>query len=320
MCAAALATGALLTSAGVAAAAPQPTVTQVQQKLTRLLSQQDQAVQQYDQSAQALTRARHQLTALHSQESRQHAQFMATRKKIAQLAAAAYETGTLSSAGALLTSANPQVVISQAGLLTHLKSDQAIRVSKLITTARQLTAAEQGAARTALAVQQMMKQQAAWKKTIAASVARQRTLLAQMTPQQQTAMMGAGTTSAVYTGTTATQAGKAVAFAYSQLGKPYLYGGTGPGAWDCSGLVQAAWGSAGVSIPRTTYDQWASLPHVPLSELQLGDLVYFDGYGHVAIYVGGGYIIDAPTTGSFVEKIPLNSYWYATMQDGAARP
>ena len=104
----------------------------------------------------------------------------------------------------------------------------------------------------------------------------------------------------------------------AQLGKPQ-WGATGPGSYDCSGLVQAAWASAGVSIPRTTYAQWAALPHISTSALEPGDLLYFDGVGHVAIYVGGGNIIDAPQTGQDVQKIPLAG-WYKSTLVGAARP
>ena len=130
-------------------------------------------------------------------------------------------------------------------------------------------------------------------------------------PQQQAVVsnsIGANGSSAPqhYAGPTGTQADEAVAFAYDQLGCPYVYGGTGPChmGFDCSGLAQAAWASAGVQIPRDSYEQWAALPHVPLSSIEPGDLLIYDGEGHVAMYVGGGYIIDAPQTGENVEKIP----------------
>ncbi|MBO0775151.1 MAG: C40 family peptidase, partial [Actinobacteria bacterium] len=165
-------------------------------------------------------------------------------------------------------------------------------------------------------------QLAAQKASLAKVIARQKTILASLTAQQQaTATVGVGgSTSGTYTGTTSTQAGKAVAFAYAQLGKPYAYGGTGPDSYDCSGLVMAAWAAAGVSIPRDTYSQWASLPHVPMSSIQPGDLIFFDGEGHVGIYVGGNMIIDAPQPGQSVEKVSLSSSWYASTVDGAARP
>jgi cell wall-associated NlpC family hydrolase len=102
-----------------------------------------------------------------------------------------------------------------------------------------------------------------------------------------------GTTS----GTSAAQA--AVAFAKAQIGKPYLYGGNGPAAFDCSGLTSQAYLHAGISIPRTADEQWKGLPHVSLSALHVGDLIAFGynaGYAdHVAIYVGGGMIIDTST-------------------------
>ena len=143
-------------------------------------------------------------------------------------------------------------------------------------------------------------------------------------PQQQTVAgnsIGAGgTTTAAYTGPTSTQAERAVAFAYAQLGKPYQWGATGPGSYDCSGLAQAAWAAAGVAIPRDTYEQWAALPHISSSAIQPGDLLYYDGIGHVAMYVGNGYIIDAPQTGMDVQKIPMGTGWYAANFVGAARP
>jgi cell wall-associated NlpC family hydrolase len=242
------------------------------------------------------------------------------RTQIAQLASTAYENGTMTSAGAMLTASNPRTVIAQAALISHLSTDQATVMRQLITTARQLTAAQQAAARTEAAVATLAKQQLARKKTVAASVAKQRSLLATLTTQQQASVLATGTTTGTYTGSTSTQAGQAVSFAYAQLGKPYVYGATGPSSYDCSGLVEAAWASAGVSIPRTTYDQWAALPHVPMSAIQPGDLIFFDGEGHVAIYVGGNMIIDAPQPGQNVEKVSLSSSWYASTVDGAARP
>jgi cell wall-associated NlpC family hydrolase len=146
-------------------------------------------------------------------------------------------------------------------------------------------------------------------------------------PQQQAVQTnsvgGNGSSAPVpYTGPTSTQAGKAVAFAYAQLGCPYVYGGTGPcpRGFDCSGLAQAAWAAAGVSIPRDSYEQWGSLPHVSVSAMEPGDLLIFDAEGHVAIYVGGGYMIDAPRTGLNVERIPVSTSWYAATLDGVVRP
>lgn len=75
-----------------------------------------------------------------------------------------------------------------------------------------------------------------------------------------------------------------------------------------------------VSIPRDTYQQWAALPHIAASAIEPGDLLFYEGLGHVAMYVGNGQIIDAPRTGLTVERLPMNTSWYASTFVGAARP
>jgi peptidoglycan DL-endopeptidase CwlO len=322
--AAMLAAGVLVTSAGAAGAAPKPTISQVQQKLSKLTSLEDQAVQLYDQAAQIQASATQRLALINRTVSADSAQFQSMRTEIAQIASTAYESGNLGSGsiGPLLTSANPQAVMSQASALLQLSGARGAEMKRFIAVARQLTTSRRAARRTETAVTAVGKRALALKKSAAAAVAGQKTLLAQLTTQQQAAVSvgTGGTTSGTYTGPTTTQAEKAIAFAYGQLGKPYLWGGTGPGSYDCSGLVEAAWASAGIAIPRTTYDQWATLPHVPLSNLQPGDLLFFDGIGHVSIYVGGNMFIDAPRTGEFVQKVSLSSGWYASTLVGAARP
>jgi peptidoglycan DL-endopeptidase CwlO len=118
----------------------------------------------------------------------------------------------------------------------------------------------------------------------------------------------------------------AIAFARAQLGKPYLWGGTGPDAYDCSGLVQAAWTKAGVPIDRTSQDQWATLPHVTAGQLRPGDLVFYTGYlapgeappGHVAMYIGGGQMIEAYATGYPIRVTGLRSGAWGYARPGGA--
>ncbi len=101
----------------------------------------------------------------------------------------------------------------------------------------------------------------------------------------------------------ATKADKALAFARGQIGKPYVWGATGPGSYDCSGLTQAAWKAAGVALPRTTYDQVKAGTTVPLAQAQPGDLVFFyDDITHVGLYIGNGKMIHAPKPGTFVRE------------------
>ena len=102
-----------------------------------------------------------------------------------------------------------------------------------------------------------------------------------------------------------------IAFAEQQLGKPYLWGGTGPDAFDCSGLVMAAYRSAGIMIPRTSEIQWTWGPRVTASQVEPGDLVFFAGAdgtvqspGHVGLVIGGGKMIEAFATGFPIRIAP----------------
>ena len=105
----------------------------------------------------------------------------------------------------------------------------------------------------------------------------------------------------------------AISFALAQLGKPYQWGATGPGAYDCSGLVYAAYAAAGIRIARTTFQWRQDGPHVPLSQIEPGDLLFSAGSdgtssnpGHVVMYLGGGEIIQAPESGEDVQVDPLS--------------
>ncbi len=99
------------------------------------------------------------------------------------------------------------------------------------------------------------------------------------------------------------RAQQAIQFAEAQLGKPYVYAATGPDSYDCSGLTMRAWEAAGVSMPHYSGAQYAMFPHVPLDQLQPGDLVFrgSGGSDHVMLYIGGGLVIAAPHTGDHVK-------------------
>ncbi|MFG2880517.1 NlpC/P60 family protein [Streptomyces sp. NPDC048337] len=125
------------------------------------------------------------------------------------------------------------------------------------------------------------------------------------------------------TGTPTAAGGAALTYAAAQIGKPYVWGAEGPGAFDCSGLTSQAWAHAGRSIPRTSQEQWAQLPKVPLDQLRPGDLVvYFPKATHVALYVGQGKVIQAPRPGAKVKVSPLaaNPLLGAVRPDPAGTP
>lgn len=93
---------------------------------------------------------------------------------------------------------------------------------------------------------------------------------------------------------------EAVVLARQELGKPYVWGGTGPAVFDCSGLVRYVWAKLGVILPHSTYSQWRYGTPVSYKDLREGDTVFFNGLGHEAMYVGGGYVIEAPHSGATV--------------------
>ncbi|HTQ89186.1 MAG TPA: NlpC/P60 family protein [Streptosporangiaceae bacterium] len=311
-----------------AGAAPQPTVGQVQARINQLTSQFDRISQQLDQASSQLSAAQSRLSQVRLRLDHANSQFQAAQAGMAQTAAAAFEdSGAMSIAG-VLTSGDPSMVLQRGSLLMELSGNRNAQTRQLLTSASQLAGVEQEMQRTEAGIAGLKQQLAAHKSSLGKLIGTQNAILASLTVPERQAVtnnsLGANGSSAPqrYTGPTTTQAQKAVAFAYAQLGCPYVYGGTGPcqRGYDCSGLAQAAWAAAGVQIPRDSYEQWAALPHVPLSSIEPGDLLIYNGEGHVAIYVGGGYIIDAPHTGLNVEKIPESTPWYASTLDGVLRP
>ena len=107
-----------------------------------------------------------------------------------------------------------------------------------------------------------------------------------------------------------TTAESVLAYAKNYLGVPYVYGGTTPGGFDCSGFVQYVYRNFGINLPRVTYDQMSVGVPVSTDNLQIGDLLFFRGGGHVGIYAGNGTYIHAPRTGRTVSIDPLNREVY----------
>ncbi|MEO3871473.1 C40 family peptidase [Nonomuraea sp. B12E4] len=151
------------------------------------------------------------------------------------------------------------------------------------------------------------------------------------TAQAETTSDSARTSTAAVASTAATsstarvarqkaKARKAVAVAKNQIGDPYRYGGTGPGSFDCSGLVQFAWRKAGVKLPRVASSQFVrTRTKISWRNLQPGDLLFFSGLGHVGMYVGKGRMIHSPRTGERVRIEKLDG-WRRSSFVGAVRP
>ncbi len=281
------------------------------------------AGQVYDQQEQAYAQLQQKINALQNEISSQNAEIAKLDATIGAQAAAQYRNGGVSETLELTLSASPttyldkvsgenEIAAQEAEQLKTLKSDQA-SLKQEQALAAQLTKQQQAA----LAAAQQAKQQSE------ELVQQAKSLVAELTPAEQEQMdIGSGGAWTHYSGVLPVATGRAaiaVAYAEAQLGKPYMVGGNGPEYYDCSGLTQEAWKAAGVSIPRTSYTQFDSLPHISESQLQPGDLIFFEpnseGPGHVAIYIGNGMYIQATRPGSYVQWASLNpsSFYYGNM-------
>jgi peptidoglycan DL-endopeptidase CwlO len=322
--AAVLGAGLLLAIPSSAGAAPAPTITQVEKKIRQLQVQGDQLGQQYDQVKQELATTKQRLILVRKQLSIEDGQFARLRTQIASIAVTEYEDGNLNSSLTLLTTRSPQAILNQSSILEQLSESNNAEIGQFLAAARQLASTQEVASRTVTGIEELERSLNQRSDTLNKMLSKQNALLAELTPVQQTQLGGGtetGTNKVKYTGPTSSQADKAVQFAYDQVGCPYVYGGTGPCAegFDCSGLTMMSWAAAGVSIPRTSYEQWDDLPHVSLNDVEPGDILVFFDAGHVALYVGNGKFIQAPQP---TQDVQVVTYQGANTPgiDGAVRP
>jgi cell wall-associated NlpC family hydrolase len=313
-----------------AVAAPRPTPESVRAKVNDLYRQAEQATESYDGAKQKADTAGAAVSALQDELARKTAQLNSTRDALGTIAAAQYRSGSLDPTLQLVLSASPATYLEQAGTLDQLGDRQ---TSALIQLAEQRRGIEQTRAEAngkLATLRAAQAQLAAHKKTVESKLRQAQSLLTSLTPPQRAAVNasdGGSTSDAATRSTTrvplnsepapSARAAQAVAFAYRALGSPYVWGATGPSSYDCSGLTQAAWRAAGVSLPRTTYTQINAGTRVPESELRPGDLVFFySGVSHVGLYIGNGQMIHAPHPGASVQIAPISEMPFA----GATRP
>ncbi len=211
-----------------------------------------------------------------------------------QLAIARHEQEHLVAVRAAAKQSIESKIAQQQRLYGSIKGE----IARLVQAeqARQLQMARVAAARAT--VERQAQQQATQDTVVGASV---------VAPESQTIVAPPSTYGGV------------VGVAMSQLGTPYVWGGASPGGFDCSGLVMWSYAQLGVSLPHSTYALFAMGVPVSRDQLEPGDLVFFDGVGHVGIYIGGGQFIHAPHTGDVVKISSLDEGWYTASYVGARR-
>lgn len=320
---------------GVGHAEPQLSPAQVKAKVDTLYKEAEVATEKYNGAQEKAETAEKHLRTLRDEAARKEDRLNSAREKLGSMAAAQYRSGGIDPAVQLALSDDPDRYLDGAAFAERVGTRQSAAVAGVREQLReieQLRGAAHGELTSLKARQTELKRQ---KKTVTGKLEAARKLLERLTPAERTQYgergeagerqrasrssdrgpapatdgdPGASGAAAAPT----SRAAEAVAFAYAKLGSPYVWGATGPNAFDCSGLTQAAYRSAGVSLPRTTYSQINAGQRVSRSELQPGDLVFFySGISHVGIYVGDGQMIHAPNPSAPVRLAPIDQMPFA---------
>ncbi|MEU6575361.1 C40 family peptidase [Streptomyces sp. NPDC046805] len=316
-----------------AAAAPDPhwSVSQLLTNLQRLYREAEQATETYNATEEKLKSQRAEVRRLDRELTRARSSLHDSRLAAGRLARQQYQgSSNISAYVRLLLAHDPQHALEEGHVIGQLARERAKTVQRLTGNERRADALAL-AARSALDRQASLAgRQRKERDNVRARLADVEKMLTSLNADQlsqlatferegiadaQRKFMASGALSSARPPTHAGD--RAVRYAVDQLGKPYQWGAVGPRSYDCSGLTSQAWDHAGTRIPRTSQEQWATLKHVPLSELRPGDLVvYFPEATHVALYLGGGLVVQAPRPGARIKVSPIA----ANPVLGAVRP
>ncbi|MCX4698476.1 C40 family peptidase [Streptomyces sp. NBC_01373] len=313
---------------GTGHAEPQLTPAQVKAKVDKLYQEAEVATEKYNGAKEKAEAAQSRLSNLRDEAARRTETLNSARDALGSMAAAQYRDGGLDPALQLALSDDPDQYLDGAEFAERAGSRQASSVARVREQLREIEQLR-GAAHIELAsLQSRQAELKRHKKTINGKLGAARQLLSQL-PTEQRAELGEGDAArASRSSTTArdgltapgsataqapnSRAAAAVSYAYSKLGSPYVWGATGPDAFDCSGLMQAAYRSAGISLPRTTYAQIDTGTRVSRSELLPGDLVFFySAISHVGMYIGNGQMVHAPNPSAPVRVAPISEMPFA---------
>lgn len=270
----------------------------------------DKAVQEYDKIQDQLKASKKKEKALQKKLKPLQAKVEKAQDQVGKMAAAAYRGGQAGAVNAILSNGSANTLLDSLSLLDQLAHNQNKQIAEY---AKAKSALDKQKATLDAAVAKQSKQ----KKALSAKKAKLNKDV-QKLRNLRTQVYGEPTSygSPVDYGPPPNlpgSAGKAVDFAWNQLGKPYEFGAAGPGSYDCSGLTMAAWNAAGYGLPHNTVSQYNSTTRINRGDLQPGDLVFYYNNDHVGIYIGGGQVIHAPTYGEPVQKagvdsMPANGY------------
>ncbi|MFI7706835.1 NlpC/P60 family protein [Nonomuraea sp. NPDC049480] len=314
--AAALTSAVLVSNPGAAAADPSPA--QARAKLVKLNERADKLVEQYNQATETYKAAKKKYDTLNAEVGRKNAQADVLREDLVAAAVGDYQSIPINDWRRFPFQGTPDSALATMASLEQIAQARAAKVRAFEAATKELRERRADAKRVLAEADTARDKAEDEKEKVAKMVAEQTKLLRRLGAFKTG---NPNSTGIKYTGPASGNARAALQFAFSQVGKPYRFGGTGPGSFDCSGLTQAAWRSAGVELPRTTYTQWSwgAERRVPLNALQPGDLLFSKGLGHMGMYAGGGKMVHAPQTGDVIKVVSLDDYWRNRLL-GAIRP
>lgn len=281
------------------------TVDEVKAQVQSLRAQSDTATQRYDAATQQMASLQQKVNAIQAETSLIQQQVNQYYGSLGQLAETQYRGSGVDPTLQLMFAQQPDQFLQRAASLQALSHGETVGLKRVVQQQQQLAQFRAQAAQSLEQQAAEEQQAAAARAEILAEQTQAQALLGQLTAAQQWSLDYSGVTAdqiaavPLPVGRVAT----VIDFVESKLGLWYEWGGTGDPSYDCSGLVQAAWQAAGVQLPRVTWDQINAGQPVPaqLSALRPGDLIFYLDGAHVAMYVGNGLVIHAPTTGQRIQ-------------------
>jgi cell wall-associated NlpC family hydrolase len=303
----------LLSNGPMTALATPATSARLEDQLDQQNRKADELVEQYNQSNEALKKIRRSLKGLRAEANGAQADVRKLQATLGARASAAYVQGAGSAVAAVLGSDDPAAAIARVQVLDLLAARDGDLMDQLGVAGKAFDERQRNLLAAEKAQAAEVQRLAAKKAEVEQAADRTRVLLSRMRaadrPSAPSPVSGGPVAPPPSGGGGGSgSAAAAVAYARAQVGKPYCYGGAGPGCYDCSGLTMMAWQQAGVSLPHSSASQYNVGRRISASELQPGDLIfYYSPISHVSIYIGGGQRISATHTGDYVRVQSLGS-------------
>ncbi|MFD0371572.1 NlpC/P60 family protein [Streptomyces sp. NPDC059071] len=288
----------------------------------RLFEEAERATEGFNRADEKADRLRRTVSQAQDGLARAQERINRMRGALGSVAGAQYRSGGIDPALALLLSSDPDSYLERASVLDRVTARQGAALDELKHELRRLAQQRAEAGKTLAELERSRSEVARHKRTVERKLAEARRVLASLSADER-----AGFERASRSGRAAldeelppladlgpSRAAAAVIAARSAIGRPYVWGATGPSAFDCSGLMVWSYRQAGIALPRTSQAQRNAGRRVPLSQAQPGDLVTYRGdASHVAIYAGNGQVIHAPYPGARVRYDPVNMMSHVTV-------